>query len=66
MIAAFLVGCGPRVDTTPKISDIQPDVFECRIDGEACNCVIPEFSSKAIEDMGNRCNFLRGVASNLY
>ena len=71
LLALFLVGCGEGMTAgeapPPKVIVLAGDPMECRLDAEgACHCTIPEYSLQAIADMGNRCNFLRGVADGLY
>jgi hypothetical protein len=72
LLALVLGGCGDAAgDVQPvppaKVTISAGDPMACRLDADgACHCTILEYSLQAIADMGDRCNFLRGVAGDLY
>jgi hypothetical protein len=72
ILALFLVGCGdvmPPAEMPPPLVTVSAsDPFACKLDADqvACHCTIPAFSSEALAESGTRCDFLRGVAANLY
>ena len=58
----------PATPEPPGVAVSADDPFDCHLDANrvACHCTIPAYSAQAIADMSSRCNFLRGVAADLY
>lgn len=68
---ALLAGCADETidaipPSSPEVTVSAVDPFGCRLDGSACRCTIPAYSSEAIAEMSQRCNFLRAIADSLY